>query len=170
MKSSHYYKLLVFALSLLATDVRAAGFGDIPASLAMPSGTSVRRNVANTLFESISIYYKVTFVVDGAGIVLTSGTKIPVKIEPGGTLSKWTMMCKPSGSASVDLLRAANGAGLPVISMTGVGTKPAISSGVEAHGTITDWDSVTLTTDDNLAISLSGISTATQVVVTFYWQ
>ncbi len=170
MKSSHYCKLLVFVLSLLTTDIWAAGFGDIPASLAMPAGTSVRRNVSNTLFESVGIYQKVTFIVDGAGIVLSSGTKIPIKIEPGGTLSKWTITCKPSGSVSVDLLRAANGAGLPVVSMTGVGTKPSVSSGVENHGTITDWDSVTLATDDNLAVSLSGISTVTQVVVTFYWQ
>ncbi len=175
MKSSHYYKLLVFALSLIVTATQAADFGDIPANLVLGASKSVRRNAGDTGFEAYtpgsgSSQQKVTFVIDGAGIVLTPGTKIPVKIDPGGTLSKWTITCKPSGSVSVDLLRAANGAGLPVTSMTGIGTKPAISSGVEAHNTITDWDFTTLTANDNLAITLSGISTVTQVVITFYWQ
>ncbi len=172
MKSLHYYKLLVFALSFLATDVWGAGFGDIPASLAMPAGTSVQRNVSNTLFEAVNIYQKVTFAPEGRGIVLSSGTKLPgVKISPGGTLVKWTMECTPSGSVSVDLLRSADGAGVPVLTMVGSGTKPAISSNTEAKGTITDWtNSMVLNTNDNLVVTLSGITNVTSVTIVFYWQ
>ncbi len=170
MKSLRYYKLLVFALSLLTTEAWGAGFGDIPASLAMPAGTNVRRNVANTLFEAVNIYQKVTFTTNGLGIVLSAGTKLPIKISPGGTLVKWTAMCSPSGSVSWDLLRSSNSGGLPVTSMVGVGTKPAISSSTENHGTITDWDSMVLVDNDNLNITLSGISTCTWAEITLYWQ
>ncbi len=283
MKSSHYYKLLVFALSLLTTETWAATFGDIPASLTLSSGTSVRRNSGNTLFEAYtpatgtvtsitatspivvtpspitttgvisignaaadgstkgaaafswtlsiptaaqlnvakltnlttngfvktsgsdgtlgvdtSTYLtanqsitlsgdvtgtgataittkqtkKITFGADTGGVnVITTGVKIPVKIDKGGTLQRWTMTCSPSGSLTVDLLRSADTAGLPVTSMIGSGTKPAISSSTEAKGTISDWTtSTTLSDDDNLTVSLSGVSTATKFVITFIWQ
>ncbi len=116
-----------------------------------------------------NIYQKITFVVDAGG-VLTTGTKNPIKIGLPGTLASWTMMCKPSGSVTVDVLRSATGNGLPVTSIVGVGTKPAISSNVEANGLTTDWGSPSLAADDNLAISLSGISTATYVELTLYYQ
>ncbi len=41
-------------VSLSFSQVQAADFGDIPASLAMPAGTSVRRNAGNTAFETFS--------------------------------------------------------------------------------------------------------------------
>ncbi len=196
MKSSHYYKLLVFALSLLTTNAWAAGFGDIPASLALPAGTSVRRNAGDTLFESFTPITgnqtitlsgdvtgsgataitttqskHVTLWVNGAGIILGTGTKVPQKIVGGGTLSSWDASCTPSCSITIDLLRSANGGGLPITSMVGSGTKPAISSNTEASGTITDWTgSTTLTDKDNLAISLSGITAATYVNIVFNYK
>ncbi len=246
MKSSHYYKLLVFALSLIATDALAAGFGDIPASLALPAGTSVRRNAGNTLFESYTpatpggsntyvqfndsgvfggdsglVFDKAannltvlgdvtcqniiannfpsalvltgevtgsgttaitttqthfaTFDIDGVGIVLSTGTKNPWKAKYGGTLVAWSAMCVPSTggtcSVSFDLLRAANAAGLPTVSMVGAGTKPLISADVEASGTtFPSWTSTSISAGDNLAISLSNITTAKYAEITFWWK
>ncbi len=115
--------------------------------------------------------HSVTFVVDGAGGVLTTGTKNPIKIPFGGTLTGWLLIGKPSGSVTVDIFRAADGAGLPVTSIIGAGTKPSLSSAVENSSTsFTSWTSTTLTAKDNLAISLSGISTATYVALTLYYQ
>ncbi len=45
-------KRLFLLVMLVACSARAADFGDIPASLALPAGTSVRRNAGNTGFES----------------------------------------------------------------------------------------------------------------------
>lgn len=116
--------------------------------------------------------HSATFTVDGSGTVLTTGTKNPIKIPYGGTLVGWVMMCKPSGSVTADIFRAADGAGLPTTSIVGgSGTKPAVSSGVENSSTsFTLWTSTTLTAKDNLAISLSGISTATYVALTVYYK
>ncbi len=129
-------------------------------------GVSQQINTDRTWSENNSV----TFVVDAGG-VLTTGTKNPIKITSGGTLQGWAMMCKPSGSVTADIFRSADAAGLPTVSIVGPGTKPAISSGVEAHSTsFTSWTSTTLTANDNLAISLSGISTSTYVVLTLYYK
>lgn len=116
--------------------------------------------------------HSVTFVVDGAGIVLGTGTKNPVKIPFGGTLQGWTATCKPSCSITIDVLRAADGAGLPVTSIVGLtGTKPFITTAVENSSTdFTNWTSTTLAAKDNLAISLSGITAATYVELTLYYK
>ncbi len=47
-------KRLFLLAMLVACSVQAADFGDIPASLALPAGTSVRRNAGNTGFESFT--------------------------------------------------------------------------------------------------------------------
>ncbi len=113
---------------------------------------------------------KTTFDVTGGG-VLTTGTKLPgIKVSPGGTLTRWTARCTPSGSVTIDVLRSADTAGDPVTSMVGAGTKPAIVTNTEAKGTITNWGSVVLTANDNLVVSLSGITSVTSLSITFYWQ
>jgi hypothetical protein len=90
----------------------------------------------------------------------------------GGTLAGWVMTCKPSGSVTADVFRSANTAGLPVTSIVGgSGTKPAVSTNVENSSTsFTSWTSTTITAKDNLCISLSGITTATYVQLTLYYQ
>jgi hypothetical protein len=116
--------------------------------------------------------HSITLYVDGAGSVLTTGTKNPFKSPYAGTLKGWTLMCKPSGSVTVDIFRAADGAGLPTVSIVGGGgTKPAVSSNVENSSTsFTGWTSIALAQFDNLAIDLSGISTVTYVELTLYFQ
>ncbi len=120
---------------------------------------------------AVGLPKSLTFVVDGSGAVLTTGTKNPGKIPYGGTLIGWTLMGKPSGSVTVDVFRAANTAGLPTVSIIGSGTKPALSSAVENSSTsFTNWTSTTLGDKDNLAISLSGVSTVTYVELTLYYK
>ncbi len=113
----------------------------------------------------------VTLFADGAGSTITSGTKNPIKVPFGGTLQGWTMMCKPSGSVTVDIFRAAGGAGLPVTSIIGGGTKPAIASDVENSSTsFSGWTSTTITAKDNLAIDVSGVTDATYCAITLYYK
>ncbi len=131
---------------------------------------SVTTHSALAKIHAANFYQKVTFDVVGGG-VLTTGTKLPgIKISPGGTLVKWTAQCTPSGSVTIDVLRSADGAGVPVTSMVGAGTKPVITTNTEAKGNITDWGSAVLTSNDNLVVSLSGITSVTSVSITFYWQ
>lgn len=126
----------------------------------------------NFASSTLSAAHTVTLAVDGSGSVLTTGTKNPIKIPYGGTLQGWLLMGSPSGSITVDIYRAADGAGLPVTSIIGgSGTKPALSSAVENSSTsFTSWTSTTLTAKDNLAINLSGITTCTYVALTLYFK
>jgi hypothetical protein len=117
-----------------------------------------------------SATHAVTLAVDGSSAVVTAGTKNPIKIPYGGTLTGWLLIGTPSGSVTVDILRAADGAGLPVTSIVGAGTKPSLSSAVENSSTsFTSWTSTTLTAKDNLAISLSGITACTYVSLVLYF-
>lgn len=115
--------------------------------------------------------HHVTFFVDGAGIVVSNSTKNPSdSLYFGGTLTHWEMVVKPSGSATVDVLRVA-GTGLPVTSIVGGATKPAISSGTEnSSSSFSGWTSTTLAAGDKLAITVSGASTCTYLVFTLYYQ
>ncbi len=133
----------------------------------LSSADWVRFNNATAFAQT----HTVTFVVDGAGTVLTTGTKNPIKVPYGGTLSGWTMMCSPSGSVTADVFRAANAAGLPVTSIVGgAGVKPAVATNVENSSTsFTNWTSTTITAKDNLAISLSGVTAATYMELTLYY-
>jgi hypothetical protein len=135
-------------------------------------GTETMSADMNESSGTLNHSHTVTFYVDGSGAVLTNTTKNPIKVPYGGTLQGWTMMCSPSGSVTADVLRAADGAGLPVTSIVGgSGTKPAISSNVENSSTsFTSWTSTTLTAKDNLAITLSGVATATYVELTLYYK
>jgi len=126
----------------------------------------------HTLSGSSGATHAVTWVVDGQGTVLTTGTKSYIKIPYGGTLSGWSLIGSPSGSITLDILRATDTNGLPVTSIIGgSGTKPALSSAVENSSTsFTSWTSTTLNVNDNLAVSLSGITSTTYVALTLYYQ
>lgn len=148
-----------------------------PTPTATPTATAVTLTIDGVAQQidvdrTWSENHSVTFVVDGGGIVLGTGTKNPIKVKYGGTLFAWTMMCKPSGSVTADVLRAADGAGLPVTSIVGGGgTKPSITTGVENSSTsFTAWTSTAITDKDNMAIDLTSVTTATYMELTLYFK
>jgi hypothetical protein len=128
----------------------------------------INLDTSNLTFPQI---FSATFVFGGLGSLLVAGIGDPIKVPFGGTLLGWTMMCSPSGSVTADVVRAANGAGLPVTSIVGAGVKPAISSNVENSGSnFTGWTSIVIADNDNLAINLSGISLVTYMELTLHYK
>lgn len=170
-------------VTVTASDIGATTVGGNIFSLTNPSAiTFIRINADNTV-DALSASdfrtaigaddnHSITFVVDGAGAELTTGTKNPVKIPFGGTLQGWLLIAKPSGSVTVDIYRAADGAGLPTLSIVGGGgTKPALSSAVENSSiSFTSWTSTTLTAKDNLAINVDSATTVTYLALTLYYK
>src|SRR5689334_10409504 len=61
--------------------------------------------------------HSVTLIIDGGGAALTAtnGKMIPVLFS--GTLTGYKMVCQPSGSITCDILRSAQGAGIPTASI-----------------------------------------------------
>jgi hypothetical protein len=155
---------------LEATNPSAITFPKIAADNSVSFRTPSQ--VASDIGAITALTHTVTFVVDGSGAVISSGTKSYVKIPYGGTLQGWTLIGSPSGSITCDIYRAADGAGLPTLSIVGgSGTKPALSSAVENSSTsFTSYTSTTLTALDNLAINVSGVTNTTYVCLTLYYQ
>ena len=116
--------------------------------------------------------HTVSFAVDGNGVAISAGTYSWVKIPYGGTLTGWTLIGSPSGSITVDIIRATDTNGLPVSSIVGGGgTKPALSTAVENKSTsFTGWTSTTLNAFDNLAVTVSGVTSTTYCVLVLYYQ
>jgi Repeat of unknown function (DUF5907) len=150
----------------------ATGSGAPPSEITLGTNLSMSGGTLNAAGGGGTSTHAVTFVADGMGTALTTGAKNPIKIPYGGTLTGWVLIGTPSGSITIDILRAADGAGLPVTSIIGGGgTKPALSSAVENSSTsFTGWTSTTLTAKDNMAISLSGITAITYLALTLYYQ
>ncbi len=98
MKSSHYYRLLVFALSLLTAEAWAADFGDIPANLTLGAGTSVRRNAGNTLFEA---YTPSSGTVTSIGLAGTSNQITVTGSTPITTSGSWTLSIPTAAQLNV---------------------------------------------------------------------
>jgi len=121
---------------------------------------------ANSSVHSVSIPVQVA-----SGVITDPYTSNQIKTYYGGTLVAWTASCKPSCSATIDILRSADGAGLPTVSIVGGGTKPSLSSTTENSGaTFTDWTSTTVTAKDNFAVTVSGITAAQYVNLTLWFQ
>lgn len=136
-------------------------------------GATSQASAGTDYYSPAASPHALTFVVTG-GTAITTGTKYPqIKSPYGGTLTGWTMTVYPSGSVTCDILRSANGAGVPSASIVGgSGTKPAVSSGVENSSTnFAAWTSTTITALDNFAINVASTdATVTSLVLTLYFQ
>ncbi len=86
---SRVYKLLVFALSLSA--IYAADFGDIPRTLALGSGTSVRRNAGDTAFEA---YIAVTPTATATSTATPTGTPTSTPTPAGNVYASATPLAQ----------------------------------------------------------------------------
>lgn len=105
------------------------------------------------MLATLGVTKKISFALnpDPGDSVITTGIKNAyTKSFDAGTLVAWTLICRPSGSITIDILRSANGAGLPVTSIVGAGTEPAVSGGVENSSTsFASWTSTAITSLDN---------------------
>ena len=117
--------------------------------------------------------HTVTFSANGNGSPLITGLQFPfVKIPFGGTLQQWTLGCYPSGSLTVDIYQAANGSGVPYLSMSNGGVAPSIAAGVESgSASFTNWASTSFTGSSNVTLKITtvdGIVQSTTLVL--YYQ
>jgi hypothetical protein len=97
----------------------------------------------------------IEFVIGDGTSVLTLGTKGSLRIPWGGTINTWSLMADQSSSVTVDILRANNA--VPITSMIGAGTKPALSAAQFAAPTAPSaWTSNAFVANDWITFSLTG--------------
>jgi hypothetical protein len=109
------------------------------------------------------VTHTISVSFDGAGSALTPGKVYYTTVPYACIIARWDIHAT-GGTASVDVWRTATGSADPAIgnTITGSGT-PTITSGTNAHGDATGWSSNSLSVNDNVAMSLTAVSGATQV-------
>lgn len=131
-------------------------YGD-PQTLPITAGGTGATTAAGAM-ANLGLSNGVGFVVNGNGAAITTGVKTAyVKAPFGGTLTGWTLISSPSGAITIDILRSADGAGLPATSIVGGGgTKPAVAAGTQNSSTsFTGWTSTAITALDNFTVEVT---------------
>ncbi len=108
----------------------------------------------------------VTYIIDGAGSVITTGIKGQVSIPANATINSWNLTADQSGSAVVDVLHSTY-AGFPTTSSIAGTDKPTLSSAQKNQnaGPLSAW-STALTAGDVLQFNVNSCSTCTRLVLT----
>jgi hypothetical protein len=160
-----------FALIVIQTTAPAAG----PATFEFDSISLVRvakltgafdvtgtLPIANVAARSGSI----TYVIDGAGSVVTTGIKGQLSIPNNCTITGWVITADQSGSAVVDILHSTY-SGFPTTSSIAGTDKPTLSSAQKNQDSaLSGWGSTALSAGDILQFDVDSCSTCTRLIVT----
>ena len=87
--------------------------------------------------------------VDGAGTVLTVGSKGFVTVPYDCTLTNWYLAADQAGDVVFDLKRGGT-------SIVGTGNAPTLSSAQTANAAVSGWDSVAITAGDIIEFEITG--------------
>lgn len=109
----------------------------------------------------------ITFSIDGAGSVLTTGVKTYTQIPYDCTIQSWSIFAANSGSIVIDVWKDSYANYPPTVADTITGTeKPTITSGTKAEdNSLTTW-TTSISQGDILAFSIDSVTDITQAIVT----
>jgi hypothetical protein len=107
-----------------------------------------------------------TYVIDGAGSVVTTGVKGQLSVPANCTITGWTITADQSGSAVVDVLHSTY-SGFPTTSSIAGTDKPTLSSAQKnTDSTLSGWGSTSLSVGDIVQFDVDSCSTCTRLIVT----
>ena len=111
----------------------------------------------------------VSFLIDGGGAVITTGTKGVLTVPFAGTITEWQVLADVSGSIQLDIWKDALANYPPTIADTITGTdKPRIVSSVKGGSTaLTGWTK-SVNFGDILRFNVDSATTITRVTVTLF--
>jgi hypothetical protein len=100
------------------------------------------------------IIHHPSFVLNGAGAAITTGSKGTLILPYSGTISNWYVVGAygVTGSIQIDIRRSGT-------SIVGAGNKPIISSANTANAAVSSWASNTVSAGDILEIYVDSCST-----------
>lgn len=115
--------------------------------------------IATTAFVTAAVAAVATgaigLTVDGAGSVITTGSKGFVTVPFDCTITNWYMAADASGSMVIDVKRSGS-------SIVGGGNKPTLSSQSSASAAVSGWTSTAVTTGDIIEFNVDSASTITR--------
>ena len=107
----------------------------------------------------------ITFVIDGGGSVITTGTKGYIEVPFACTVSQWTLLADTSGSITVDIYNDAYANYGTNTSMVGGGTKPTISASTKGQSAPSSWTTTAIAAGNIIGFNVATISTCTRVTI-----
>lgn len=142
---------------------------DVPTDYTGDSLKVLRINAAETAIEFVTPAVDkrtVGIVIDGGGVVLTTGLKGFIRVPYAGTITKWTLLPDQSGSIVMDIWKDTYANHPPVVGDTiTAAAKPTISAATKAESsTLTGW-TTTITAGDILAFNVDSVTTITRVIL-----
>lgn len=102
------------------------------------------------------LFYSITFVADGAGSPITTGTRNGTTAVNALTVTNWELLGDVSGSIVIDVLK--NGS-----TMIGTGNKPTLSSAQSGNAAVSGWTSTAIAAGDLITFNISSASTITNI-------
>jgi hypothetical protein len=141
-----------------ALGISGANFGS--AGQVMTSAGSASAPAWQTQTVSIS------FVIDYAGAVITTGVKGDLTIPFGCTITEWTLLADTTGSIVIDVWKDTYANYPPTVADTITGSAlPTISSGIKGQSsTLTGWTTA-IAANDILRFNVNSCSTITRVTL-----
>lgn len=135
------------------------------------TNTFLREDASFISLSNIAVA-AVAFVIDGGGLVITTGVKGYLKVPFACTITLASLLGDQSGSVVVDVWKCTfaqfdSGSTHPVVgdSITG-GSPPTISSSTKSQdSTLSGW-TVSIAAGDILAFNVNSITTMTRVTLT----
>jgi hypothetical protein len=109
----------------------------------------------------------IPFIVDGGGLILTTGVQGYIQIPFNCTILSATMLADQTGSIVVDIWKDtyANFPPLVADSICGVASKPTITAGIKyTDSALTGWNK-TINAGDILAFNIDSVATITRVTI-----
>lgn len=108
----------------------------------------------------------ITLVIDGAGVVLTTGLKGYIRFPWTGTITKWTLLADIAGSIVIDIWKDTYANYPPVVGDTiTAAAKPTLTAVIkDESSTLTGW-TTTITAGDVLAFNVDSAGTLTRITL-----
>jgi hypothetical protein len=109
----------------------------------------------------------ITMVVDGGGMVITSGNKLDVEVPFDCIIMGWTILADRPGTAEIDLWKTNYANAPPTLSNTIVSTsKPILSGNSKAQASnLTGWDRG-ISAGDIIRVNVDAASLVTRLTFT----
>jgi hypothetical protein len=104
--------------------------------------------------------------IDGNGSVITTGLKGFIKVPFPCTIAAWTIMADQSGSAVIDVWKAAYASFPPTVANTIVNGHYPTLSGQSSNATdLSNWTTTTVAATEVIAFNVNSASTVTRITI-----
>ena len=121
--------------------------------------------LASGVLSASTITIGITFIIDGGGSAITTGSKGFIVFPVAATIDQWTVIADQGGSIVVDVKRSTYSGFPTTTSIVGAGNKPTLSSAQKNQAAPASWTSTAIVAGDVLEFNVDSITTVRRVTL-----